>query len=166
MLRSQSKCTQNVIGGYIGRKMIQSPQFTQDVPTGFQVTSPPVRGWIERESRARGNKGRSTRSLAELCQQFTRDLRYERSRVTQQSNNLAEVWMTLRLLQARVPAPAEPIDLTVQIRDTGGEVTWKPVGTSWVNCGLWIIFPPMYPPITFWVHPDCDLNMCPACNHQ
>jgi len=42
MLRSQSKCTQNVIGGYIGRKMIQSPQFTQDVPTGFQVTSPPV----------------------------------------------------------------------------------------------------------------------------
>jgi len=41
-LRSQSKCTQNVIGGYIGRKMIQSPQFTQDVPTGFQVTSPPV----------------------------------------------------------------------------------------------------------------------------
>jgi len=42
MLRSQSGCTQNVIGGYIGRKMIQSPQFTQDVPTGFQVTSPPV----------------------------------------------------------------------------------------------------------------------------
>ena len=42
MLRSQSKCTQNVIGEYIGRKMIQSPQFTQDVPTGFQVTSPPV----------------------------------------------------------------------------------------------------------------------------
>jgi len=42
MLRSQSKCTQNVIGGYIGRKMIQSPQFTQDVPTGFQVTLPPV----------------------------------------------------------------------------------------------------------------------------
>jgi len=41
-LRSQSKCTQNVIGGYIGGKMIQSPQFTQDVPTGFQVTSPPV----------------------------------------------------------------------------------------------------------------------------
>ena len=49
---------------------------------------------------------------------------------------------------------------------TGGKVTWKPVGTSWVNCGLWIIFPPMYPPITFWVHLDCDLNMCPACNHQ
>jgi len=42
MLRSQSKCTQNVIGGYIGGKMIRSPQFTQDVPTGFQVTSPPV----------------------------------------------------------------------------------------------------------------------------
>jgi len=42
MLRSQSKCTQNVIGGYIGGKMIWSPQFTQDVPTGFQVTSPPV----------------------------------------------------------------------------------------------------------------------------
>jgi len=42
MLRSQSKCTQNVIGRYIGGKMIQSPQFTQDVPTGFQVTSPPV----------------------------------------------------------------------------------------------------------------------------
>jgi len=46
MLRSQSGCTQNVIGGYIRRKMIQSPQFTQDVPTGFQVTSPPVRGWL------------------------------------------------------------------------------------------------------------------------
>jgi len=47
MLRSQSKCTQNVIGGYIGKKMIRSPQFTQDVPTGFQVTSPPVvaGGW-------------------------------------------------------------------------------------------------------------------------
>ena len=42
MLRSQFKCTQNVIGGYIGGKMIQSPQFTQDVPTDFQVTSPPV----------------------------------------------------------------------------------------------------------------------------
>ena len=42
MLRSQSGCTQNVIGGYIGGKMIQSPKFTQDVPTGFQVTSPPV----------------------------------------------------------------------------------------------------------------------------
>jgi len=42
MLRSQSGCTQNVIGGYIGRKMIRSPQFTQNVPTGFQVTSPPV----------------------------------------------------------------------------------------------------------------------------
>ena len=49
---------------------------------------------------------------------------------------------------------------------TGGEVTWKPVGTSWVNSGLQIIFPPMYPPITFWVHLDCDLNMYPACNHQ
>jgi len=49
MLRSQSGCTQNVIGGYIGRKMIRSPQFTQDVPTGFQVTSPPVRchHWTE-----------------------------------------------------------------------------------------------------------------------
>jgi len=42
MLRSQSKCTQNLISGYIGRKMIRSPQFTQDVPTGFQDTSPPV----------------------------------------------------------------------------------------------------------------------------
>jgi len=42
MLRSQSGCTQNVIGGYIGGKMILSPQFTQDVPTGFQVTSPLV----------------------------------------------------------------------------------------------------------------------------
>jgi len=50
--------------------------------------------------------------------------------------------------------------------DTRGEVTWKPVGTSWVNCGLWIIFSPMYPPITFWVHPDCDLNMSPAYNCQ
>jgi len=49
MLRSQSKCTQNVISGYIGRKMIQSPQFTQDVPTGFQVTSPPVFGAEEEE---------------------------------------------------------------------------------------------------------------------
>ena len=42
MLRSQSGCTQNLIGGYIGGKMIQSPQFTQDVPTSFQVTLPPV----------------------------------------------------------------------------------------------------------------------------
>jgi len=50
--------------------------------------------------------------------------------------------------------------------DTGGEVTWKPVGTSWVNCGLWIIFLPMYPPIAFWVHSDCDLNICPACTYQ
>ena len=45
-------------------------------------------------------------------------------------------------------------------------MTWKPVGTFWVNCGLWIIFPPMYPPITFWVHLDYDLNMCPACTQQ
>ena len=40
--------------------------------------------------------------------------------MTQQSNDLAEVWMNLRLLQARVPALAEPIDLTVmpvQIRE-------------------------------------------------
>jgi len=42
MLRSQSKCTQNVIGEYIGGKIIQGPQFTQNVPTGFQVTLPPV----------------------------------------------------------------------------------------------------------------------------
>jgi len=42
--------------------------------------------------------------------------------VTQQSNDLAEVWMTLRLLQARVPAPAEPIDLTVQIQEEPIEV--------------------------------------------
>jgi len=49
---------------------------------------------------------------------------------------------------------------------TGGEVSWKPVGTSWVHCRLWIIFPPMYPPITSGVHPECNLNMCPACIHQ
>jgi len=42
MLRLHSKCTPNVIGGYIGGKVIQSLQFTQDVPTGFQGTSPPV----------------------------------------------------------------------------------------------------------------------------
>ena len=54
----------------------------------------------------------------------------------------------------------------VERAHTGGEVTWKPVGTSWVNCGLWIIFPPMYPPITFWVHLDFDLNICPACTNQ
>ena len=24
----------------------------------------------------------------------------------------------------------------------------------------------MYPPITFWVHLDRDLNMCPACTYQ
>jgi len=41
-LRLHSKCTPNVIGGYIGGKVIQSLQFTQDVPTGFQGTSPPV----------------------------------------------------------------------------------------------------------------------------
>jgi len=49
---------------------------------------------------------------------------------------------------------------------TGGEVSWKPVGTSWVHCRLWIIFPPMYPPITSGVHLECNLNMCPACIHQ
>ena len=42
MLRLHSKCTPNVIGGYIGGKVIQSLQFAQDVPTGFQGTSPPV----------------------------------------------------------------------------------------------------------------------------
>jgi len=42
MLRLHSKCTPNVIGGYIGGKVIQSLQFTQDVLTGFQGTSPPV----------------------------------------------------------------------------------------------------------------------------
>jgi len=42
MLRLHSRCTPNVIGGYIGEKVIQSLQFTQDVPTGFQGTSPPV----------------------------------------------------------------------------------------------------------------------------
>jgi len=45
-------------------------------------------------------------------------------------------------------------------------VSWKPVGTSWVHCRLWIIFPPMYPPITSGVHLECNLNMCPACIHQ
>jgi len=44
MLRLHSKCTPNVIGGYIGGKVIQSLQFTQDVPTGFQGTLPPVTG--------------------------------------------------------------------------------------------------------------------------
>ena len=43
--------------------------------------------------------------------------------------------------------------------DTGGEVSWKPVGTSWVNCMLWITFPPMYPPITFGAHLECNLNI-------
>ena len=43
--------------------------------------------------------------------------------------------------------------------DTGGEVSWKPVGTSWVNCRLWITFPPMYPPITFGAHLECNLNI-------
>ena len=42
---------------------------------------------------------------------------------------------------------------------TGGEVSWKPVGTSWVNCRLWITFPPMYPPITFGAHLECNLNI-------
>jgi len=42
---------------------------------------------------------------------------------------------------------------------TGGKVSWKPVETSWVHCRLWIIFPPMYPPITSGVHPECNLNM-------
>ena len=44
MLRLHSGCTPDVIGGYIGGKMIQSLQCTQDVPTGFQDTSPPVSG--------------------------------------------------------------------------------------------------------------------------
>jgi len=42
MLRLHSRCTPNVIGGYIEGKMIQYLQFTQDVPTGFQDTLPPV----------------------------------------------------------------------------------------------------------------------------
>ena len=42
---------------------------------------------------------------------------------------------------------------------TGGKVSWKPVGTSWVNCRLWITFPPMYPPITFGAHLECNLNI-------
>jgi len=42
---------------------------------------------------------------------------------------------------------------------TGGEVSWKPVGTSWVNCRLWITFPPMYPLITFRAHLECNLNI-------
>ena len=42
MLRLHSRCAPNVIGGYIAGKVIQSLQFTQDVPTGFQDTSPPV----------------------------------------------------------------------------------------------------------------------------
>ena len=37
--------------------------------------------------------------------------------MTQQSNDLAEVWMTLRLSQARIPGPVEPVDLTVEIRE-------------------------------------------------
>ena len=43
MLRLHSRCTPDVIGGYIGGKMIQSLQCTQDVPTGFQDTLPPVK---------------------------------------------------------------------------------------------------------------------------
>ena len=43
--------------------------------------------------------------------------------------------------------------------NTGGEVSWKPVGTSWVNCRLWITFPPMYPPITFGARLECNLNI-------
>jgi len=42
---------------------------------------------------------------------------------------------------------------------TGGEVSWKSVGTSWVNCRLWITLPAMYPPITFGVHLECNLNI-------
>jgi len=42
MLRLHFRCTPDVIGGYIGGKMIQSLQYTQDVPTGFQDTLPPV----------------------------------------------------------------------------------------------------------------------------
>jgi len=28
-----------------------------------------------------------------------------------------------------------------EVEDTGGEVSWKPVGTSWVHCRLWITLP-------------------------
>ena len=42
MLRLHSRCTPDVIGGYIGGEMIQSLQCIQDVPTGFQDTLPPV----------------------------------------------------------------------------------------------------------------------------
>ena len=61
------------------------------------------------------------------------------------------------------PPPRSPLRTTTH---TGGKVSWKPVGTSWVHCRLWIIFPPMYSPITSGVHPECNLNKCPACNHQ
>jgi len=46
MLRVHSRYTPNVIGGYIEGKMIQYLQFTQDVLTGFQDTSPPVKSMI------------------------------------------------------------------------------------------------------------------------
>jgi len=42
MLRLHFRCSPDLIGGYIEGKMIQSLQCTQDVPTGFQDTSPPV----------------------------------------------------------------------------------------------------------------------------
>ena len=33
--------------------------------------------------------------------------------------------------------------MRTELEDTGGEVSWKPVVTSWVHCRLWIIFPSM-----------------------
>jgi len=49
MLRLHSRCTPDVIGGYIEGKMIQSLQCTQDVPTGFQDTLPPVIVGVDNE---------------------------------------------------------------------------------------------------------------------
>jgi len=55
--------------------------------------------------------------------------------------------------------PGRPPQRTTGSTPTGGKVSWKPVGTPWVNCRYWIISPSMYPPITFGVHLECNLNI-------
>ena len=118
----------------------------------------------------------------EKCQTLTNDLlahvQILEERDADKNGQILELTEKVLELEGRVESMSDKLcrcarsvevvvgDRSAKAPFTGGEVTWKPVGTSWVNCGLWIIFLPMDPPIAFWVHLDCDLNMCPACNRQ
>jgi len=87
MLRLHSRCAPNVIGRYIGGKVIQSLQFTQDVPTGFQDTSPPVREALESPEDRERNKTRRMERRKGSEDEGRMPERFERARTPQRNES-------------------------------------------------------------------------------